>query len=612
MNDLFSRFQTKLSGDEFEEIPVDIETFIHDPEYLNMDRNGKIVLSEIQYGLIRNMSQIYKLETLVSLYGEAEAQRIYKDENYLEIIMQLGKGSGKDFTSTIAVAYVVYRLLCLKSPTTYYNNRTIDIINIAINADQAQRVFFDNFMELIRHSPWFENKYDDKSGYVEFPKKVYVYSGHSERESYEGYNTFMIILDEIAGFAMTSSSGNAKAKTAPEIYKWARRSIISRNSQHGKLVLLSFPRYKGDFIQTHYESVIADKETILHVEEVMINADLGRDYPGNLFEIRWEEDIILNYKKSRTFALRRPSWVVNPTKDLQRDYAEDFYMDPADAYGGFACMPSNSEDTYFKNMQKAEDSFIRFNGVDGEGVFHPDFKPKEGVQYFMHVDLAQKHDRCAVTMAHVDSWIEYQVSPEQIDVLPVVIVDAIRWWQPTSDKHVDFADVVNYVKAVRRRGFDIKLVTFDRWNSNDTMKDLNRNGIQTDLLSVAKKHYDDFKVTLYDDRLVGPRVEELLTEMEELLIVKDKVDHPRKGYKDLTDSVAGAIFDAITNTPRDDWNTIDVMTLRDVRKRIRGEEETERKLFISDENHVIKAPKSNNPPPEDVIAMLDDMQFKLV
>ena len=614
MTDFLDRFSSKLAGDEFEEIPVEIEEFIHSPKYLNMDRDNKITLSDIQYGLIKNMSQIYKYETLVALYGEEEARKRDK-ENYFEIIMQLGKGSGKDFTSTIAVAYVVYRLLCLKSPTNYYNNRTIDIINIAINADQAQRVFFDNFMELIKHAPWFENKYDDKSGYVEFPKKVFVYSGHSEREAYEGYNTFMIILDEIAGFAMTSNSGNAKAKTAPEIYKWARRSVNSRNSQYGKIVLLSFPRYKGDFIQSHYESVIADKETILHVEQVMIDPDRGW-VPENLFEVKWEEDIILRYNKSRTFALRRPSWIVNPTKDLQIDYAEELYNDPADAYGAYACMPSNSEDTYFKNMEKAYEAFSRFNGVDDEGVFHPNFKPKEGTKYYMHVDLAQKHDRCAVSMAHVDSWVEYRVSPEQVDVLPVVIVDAIRYWQPTSDKHVDFKDVVNYIKAVRRRGFDIALVTFDRWNSNDTMKDLNRNGIDTDILSVAKKHYDDFKVTMYDDRLVGPHSETLLDEMSELLIVKDKIDHPRTGYKDLTDSVAGAIFDAVTHTPRDDWNMIDVMTLSDLRKKVRGEREEQRKLFISDQESdgVIRAPKSNNPPPDDVAAMLEqmDMHFRVV
>lgn len=611
MTDFLDRLSSKLSGDEFEERPVEIEEFIHSPKYLNMDRDGKIELSVYQYELINAMSQIFKLETLIALYGEKKAYERW-NETYREIIMQLGKGSGKDFTSTIAVAYVVYLCLCLKSPTQYFQNRTIDIINIAINAEQARVVFFDNFMDIIKNAPWFEGKYDDRSNVVEFPKRVSVYSGHSERESYEGYNTFMIILDEIAGFAMKSETGNAKAKTAPEIYKWARGSIISRNSKFGKVVMLSFPRYKGDFIQTMYDAVIAEKETIMHTEVLKINSDLPDDTPNNIFEIVWEEDIILKYNKSRTYALKRPSWVVNPTKDLQVDYAEDFFTDPGDAYGRFACMPAGMQDAYFKNMEKAYDTFSRVNGVDGEGVFHPNFQPKENTTYYMHVDLAQKHDHCAVAMAHVENWIEHRISPEVIDVLPVVVVDAIRWWTPTSDRSVDFTDVVNYIKSVRRRGFDLRLVTFDRWNSHDTMKDLNRNAIETDVLSVAKKHYDDFKVTLYDDRLLGPHEELLLTEMSELQIIKDKVDHPRKGSKDLTDAVCGAIFDAIAHTPRDDWNTIDVMTLQDLKSKTREDLAVEREIFIAnlkEKDGVIRAPKSNNGPPEDVALLLEGMRL---
>jgi hypothetical protein len=181
------------------------------------------------------MTQIFKLPTLIRLYGEEEGVRRYKT-TCREIIMQLGKGSGKDFTSTIAVAYVVYLCLCLKSPTRYFNNDSIDIINVAINADQAQRVFFKNFMQRIKECPWFEGKYNDGRDNVEFDKNIFVYSGHSERESYEGYNTLIIILDEISGFALENTTGNQKAKTGDEIYKWARGSVDSRFSELGKVV----------------------------------------------------------------------------------------------------------------------------------------------------------------------------------------------------------------------------------------------------------------------------------------------------------------------------------------------------------------------------------------
>jgi len=37
----------------------------------------------------------------------------------------------------------------------------------------------------------------------------------------------------------------------------------------------------------------------------------------------------------------------------------------------------------------------------------------------------------------------------------------------------------------------------------------------------------------------------------QLRIVKDKVDHPRKGSKDLSDAVCGAVYNAIALTPPD-------------------------------------------------------------
>lgn len=473
-NDLLKRLFNQLSGAEFEEIPVDVHEFVTSEEY-----SGLKELSEHQYSLVRAMSQIYKKETLLSLYGdEARADERWR-ETYREIIMQLGKGSGKDFTSTVAVSYVVYLLLCLKDPALYYDKPkgdSIDIINIAINSDQANRVFFKNFVERIRNNPWFENKFEEKQGSIEFDKNITVYSGHSEREAFEGYNTLLVILDEISGFALESSSGNQNAKTAPAIYDMYKASVTSRFAQFGKLVLLSFPRFEDDFIQQKYKDAIwgmpndngirpmlGELEIVERTATLKVDPDLPDGTTGNEFEIKWDEDHIIRYAYPYTFALRRPSWEVNPTKDLQTDYALDFYRNPGDALGRFACKPSNLKDGFFKRMDKVENAFRTFNGVDGEGVFHPQFKPKEDTRYFMHVDLAQKHDNCAVAMGHIDQWVEYNIGSIK-EYMPLVRIDAVRYWTPTKDKSVDFKEVIDYIKHVRREGFDLKLVTFDRWN----------------------------------------------------------------------------------------------------------------------------------------------------
>lgn len=627
MSSFLQQAFNQLSGADFEEVPVGIHEFVHSEDYAGIQQ-----MSEHQLELVSRMSQIYKKDTLIALYGdEAAAEKRWR-ETTREIIMQLGKGSGKDFTSTVAVSYVVYLLLCLKDPAQYYGKPkgdSIDIINIAINSDQANRVFFKNFVERIRNNPWFEGRYEEKTGSIEFDKNITVYSGHSEREAFEGYNTLIVILDEISGFALTSNSGNQNAKTAPAIYDMYKASVTSRFAEFGKLVLLSFPRFEDDFIQQKYKDAVwgvqdengvrpmlGDMETIERTATLKVDPDLPDGIAGNEFEIKWEEDHIIRYAYPYTFALRRPSWEVNPSKDLQKDYALDFYRNMGDALGRFACMPSNLKDGFFKRMDKIEAAFSRINGVDEDGIFHPQFLPKDGVRYFIHVDLAQKHDHCAVAVGHIDKWIEYQVGSSALkEYLPLVVVDAVRWWTPTKDKSVDFKDVIEYIKAVRRRGFDLKLVTFDRWNSHDTMQDLERNGIKTDMLSVDKKHYDDFLITMYDDRLFGPKEDLLIKELGELRQVikgtKVTIDHPRKGSKDLSDAVCGAIWNAVAHTPKDENLEADAMTLEDLKKQVRELDEEEagetRAEFLKRNNiTVVPRPKLSEAPKEvqDMVANL--------
>jgi hypothetical protein len=556
MND-FNVFLDALSGDEFDETPANLEDFVTKKEYL-----GLPPLSELQYTMIKASTQIYKRETLHKIYGEVEGEKIFK-QTCNEVILQLGKGSGKDYTSTIACAYMVHMLLCLKDPAKYYGKPpgdAIDIINIAINAVQANRVFFKGFNQRIEKSPWFQGKYVAKANMVEFDKGVTVHSGHSESEAWEGYNVIVVILDEISGFELESTSGHAQAKTASSIYKMYKASVTSRFPDFGKVILLSFPRFKMDYIQQKYNESIAEKETVLRHYKFKVDPDLPDGTNGNEFEIEWEEDHILSYRLPKVFALKRPTWEINPTRKID-DFITAFYDDPLDALMRFACMPPDATDAFFKNRSVIEKAFSNPKlNVDEYGRFDDDFKPKEDMTYFMHVDLAQKHDHCAVALAHVDGWVTMKIGENYKQAAPRVIVDAVRFWTPTASKSVDFTEVKDYILSVRERGFNLKVVTFDRWNSHDMMQQLGVHGIKTEILSVAKKHYEDMSLTLTEERLHGPHIQLLIDELLQLRIVKDRVDHPRKGSKDLSDAVCGAVFNSISLTPPERNKEVEIYT----------------------------------------------------
>ena len=566
MSTTFNEFFEVLKDNSFAEIPVDAKTFVEGEEFL-----GQPPLSDIQYDIVEAMSQIYRKEDLIELMGEEKGTQYYNKYTKNEIILQLGKGSGKDFTSTVACSYIVYKLLCLKDPARYFGKPSgdaIDLINVAINAQQAKNVFFKGFKTKIEKSPWFAGKFYAKADSIEFDKSVTVYSGHSERESHEGLNLLLAVLDEISGFASEVGTGNEQGKTADNIYKAFRGSVDSRFPDLGKVVLLSFPRYPGDFISEKYDAVIAEKEVIEKTHTFVINPILSDDAPDNSFEIYWEEDHILSYKYPGVFALKKPTWEVNPTRQIG-DFKIAFMTDLGDAMMRFACVPTFASDAFFKQHEKVRACMTSRNPIDTFKRFDESFKPDPDKKYYVHADLAQKHDKCAVAIAHVEKWVNIQVINNYEQVAPIVVVDAVVWWEPKIEGPVNLSEVKQWIQNLRRIGFDIGMVSFDRWQSFDIQNELKQVGRRTDTVSVAKKHYEDMAMLVYEERLVMPAIELLFDELTQLKIMKnDRVDHPRKKSKDLADAVCGAIFGAISHTPKDQNMVVEVHTISDRPKQV--------------------------------------------
>ena len=558
MSMMFNDFLEALEDNNFEEKPVDVKTFVESTDYL-----GQPPLSEIQYDIVEAMSQIYRKEDLQQILGTEDGAKHYAKYTKNEIILQLGKGSGKDFVSTVACAYVVYKLLCLKDPARYFGKPSgdaIDIINVAINAQQAKNVFFKGFKTKIERSPWFSGKYDPKVDSIGFDKAITVYSGHSERESHEGLNLLMAVLDEISGFATEVGTGNEQGKTADNIYKAFSGTVDSRFPDLGKIVLLSFPRFQGDFISKRYDDVILEKDVIRREHKFIINEELPHDDPANQLKIEWDEDHILSYKVPRVYALKRPTWEVNPTRTIE-DFKMSFYKDLGDAMMRFLCTPTYSSDAFFKQKDKLEKCMTLRNPVDTHRRFEPSFIPDPEKTYFIHADLAQKHDKCAVAIAHVDKWVNIQVIKDYEQVAPIVVVDAVAWWEPKVEGPVNLSDVKQWIQNLRRQGFNIGMVTFDRWQSFDIQQELKAVGIRTETVSVAKKHYEDLAMMIYEERIAMPMIPLLLEEMSELKIMNNnRVDHPRKKSKDLADAVCGAVFGAISHTAKDQNLEVEVHT----------------------------------------------------
>jgi len=150
---------------------------------------------------------------------------------------------------------------------------------------------------------------------------------------------------------------------------------------------------------------------------------------------------------------------------------------------------------------------------------------------------------------------------------PYVVTDAIAYWEPGVGKPVDLKEVKDWIINVRRLGFDIDLITFDRWGSLDMQRDLISLGFKSETLSVAKKHYEDLIVIMYEDRLRAPNIDVLYDELKNLRVVNGKVEHPRsKSGKDLSDAMCGSVFNAALRSPR---NNDIIVEIHDITSKVR-------------------------------------------
>ena len=510
MNLNYDDFDRLLNQDELLEEPVSIEEFVTDKKYLGLPS-----LSEIQLEIVRHSTQILKEHTLQKIMGKEAGSEYYKKYTDNEVICMLGKGSGKDHCARISMAYTVYLLHCLKDPLSYYgkaNGVYIDLLNLAVNAQQAQRVFFEPFKNLLLSSPYFNQVgFEPRvSEIFFFSRPVRCFSGHSESEGWEGYEVMTIILDEIAAFKTDAEvKGDTRSKgSASAIYNMSKLSVMSRFPEIGKVILLSFPRYKGDFIQQRFFN--------------------SRDK-----------------NEPKTWSIKAATWEVNPT--IHRHQLESEYIrNPIEARARFECEPPNMEDAYFRDPDLVRKSFLHAEDpLDDDGIYKPWFNNQDGHRRFIHIDLGLKRDRSALCMTHCAGFKELKTSMG-VEVLPIINVDLIHSWEAQPGAEINFASVRQMIVELCRK-FDVAKVTFDRWQSIEMIQSLKSLGINADFHSVKKTDYDTLTSAIYDTRLRG-YWNELLVEEELLklrLFSNNKIDHPNSGSKDLADALAGSVYQSI-------------------------------------------------------------------
>ena len=126
----------ELYNEDYEEVPVDIDTFLESPLYLgNSTNNGTAI-----YPYWRN------------------CYREIIEQDKIEICMGGSIGCGKTTAAIYLMAYFFYKLMCLRNPRQYFGlegNGPISIAFLNNTIQLSKGVAYDKFMTTISTSPWF-------------------------------------------------------------------------------------------------------------------------------------------------------------------------------------------------------------------------------------------------------------------------------------------------------------------------------------------------------------------------------------------------------------------------------------------------------------------------
>lgn len=137
----YSETYETLYLSDFKEVPVSIDRFLCDPEYLgNTNDNGNMVYPEWK----RVMHDIFADRT-----------------RYYEICMSGATRLGKSTSGVSMMAYMTYLLMIYRNPHEFFNKKGISKFTIAfanLTRDLAAGVAFHEYQTTLKSSPWFQDR----------------------------------------------------------------------------------------------------------------------------------------------------------------------------------------------------------------------------------------------------------------------------------------------------------------------------------------------------------------------------------------------------------------------------------------------------------------------
>lgn len=461
---------------------------------------------------------------------------------FQELILVLGRRSGKSFMVSVIALYEVYKLLMMVHPQSRYalmEFDTITLLNVATSETVARSAIFIKIKNLVETSPYFiqyigknptsleilfltdhdkeENIRREKMGVPLLEGTIELRSGHSQSATLLGGTICTVIIDEMAAMAKNSIETEGVDET---LYAMLKPSLATFGMD-GKMICISNPLGPTGKFYKLYQAAFVDKTMLM---------------------------------------VQLATWQSNPTVDqlfLESERIKDpenFGMHYGAQFGVTGMSPLLPEWAVNAAFEKGT------NRKRGESGYSQ-------IQYFAHLDPAFSSDNYTLVVLHLEP-IPNMYTPEGKQMKEIV-VDYMHFWQPRNGFPVDSNEVDSFIIELATK-YKFTQISYDHWGSQGSITKLRNYGLNVIQVTFSRNYQNLIFQEMYEmfinQRIDIYNVNSLVVQDSQLVSLEEskecrnqlltlqkkwrsnntyKIEALRGGRDDFPDCIAAAAYEAL-------------------------------------------------------------------
>lgn len=589
-DELVAQVLFEIDRDQYEFEPVSIEEFIFNDNFL-----GKTVGKTLYPIWVETLKKIYPTPYF---------------NQYNEVIVSAGIGVGKTVLATVGLLYNVYKVLCLKSPQTYYGlmpDVKIAFMMFSKTKGLAQSVNFDYLSTFLSNSKFFRDRVKipkTSSGVqngINLSKNVWLEIG-SQISHALGKAVFGAVLDE-ANFQ------NEGSQQAEKIYSGILNRMESRFAGSmgvlpSILFVVSSPKNANSFLEERLDKARSVPSSFILENVAMweVKGFKKNQYSGKMFKVFMGSDVLDPCIIDNTQFVTDE--MLENTIDVPIEFYDSFKRDLLVSINDIAGRKVGNILNLFKSRQKLIDmmasiptesrftkplielSFSDKTDTLSKYINLEYFKNpyKKHLKRYIHIDLSKNRDRTGIASVFCDdiqikksmhTEINYSNQDnlyKQVDSNSHITTVKERMYYVdfaiglvAKDKEeIPFFKIVEFLRYLKDLGYPIDVVTSDSYQGDYLRQELVRAGFKAEYLTVSSKrnregrmYHINFKDAVQRNKVICMNNPYLYDEMVNLIDNGEVIDHPPTNHNDITHGVIGAFVRCDKSRPS--YSNLDVV-----------------------------------------------------